>query len=233
MDFTFLEHTGVCAGFTKAPEKHTERLDFLVKTAAPGAHVITAHQVHGCLVLPITQETLIGKDPVVHMGDCDGFVTDLSGVVLTTKHADCVPLYAYDHTKGVIGLAHAGWRGTVNGMAASLIKAMALHYGSDPEDIKTAVGPAIGSCHFEVSEDAAVEFRSKMPWSESFIDKGIKAGKYMIDLKGINAQLFRMQGVKDIFVSPVCTYCNADDCWSYRRNGTAERHLAYIFLKDQ
>ncbi len=67
-----------------------------------------------------------------------------------------------------------------------------------------------------------------MPWSNDHIDKGIKAGKYMIDLKGINARLLGMQGVTDIFVSPVCTYCNAEECWSYRRNGTAERHLAYI-----
>jgi hypothetical protein len=113
-------------------------------------------------------------------------------------------------------------------MAASLIEAMSDHYGCEPKDIRTAVGPAIGRCHFEVSEDVAEEFRSKMPWSEEFIDKGIKAGKYMIDLKGINARLFSMQGVTDIFVSPVCTYCHEADCWSYRRNGTAERHLAYI-----
>lgn len=228
MDFTFLKNTGVFAGFSKAPEKHTEKLDALVKDAEPGMHVITAHQVHGCLVLPVTEEILAGRDTLVHMGDCDGFVTDLSGITLTTKHADCVPLYAYDPLEGVIGLAHAGWRGTVNGMAASLIEAMVENYGCDPKNIKAAVGPAIGRCHFEVSEDVADEFRSKMPWSNDHIDKGIKAGKYMIDLKGINARLLGMQGVTDIFVSPVCTYCNAEECWSYRRNGTAERHLAYI-----
>ena len=228
MDFVFLEKEGISAGFTRAPEKHTERLDALVKAAGPGAHVITAHQVHGCLVLPVTEDILSGSGALVHMGDCDGLVTDVPGVTLTTKHADCVPLYAYDASKGVIGLAHAGWRGTVNGMAASLIEAMSVHYGCCPGDIRTAVGPAIGRCHFEVSEDVAEEFRSKMPWSEEFIDKGIRAGKYMIDLKGINARLFRIQGVNDIFVSPVCTYCHEADCWSYRRNGTAERHLAYI-----
>ena len=228
MDFIFFEKEGITAGFTKAPERHTDRLDAFVKESVPGAHVITAHQVHGIDVAAVTEDTLKGRETLVHMGDCDGFVTDLPSVILTTKHADCVPLYAYDTVKGVIGLAHAGWRGTAAGMAASLIRAMKEHYSCDPSDIKAAIGPSIGLCHFEVSQDAAEVFKTKMPWSEKFIDKGIKAGKYMIDLKGINAFLFGMQGVKDVFVSPVCTYCDAENCWSYRRNGTAERHLAYI-----
>ena len=230
MDFTFFETEGITAGFTKAPEKHTERLYSLVAEAAPGEHVITAHQVHGTDVVSVTEDLLKAGETLVHMGDLDGFVTDLKGVTLTTKHADCVPLYAYDPAKKVIGLAHAGWRGTASGMAASLIDAMSLHYGCDPSDIKAAVGPSIGRCHFEVSEDAAEVFRTKMPWSVEFTEPGIISGKYMIDLKGINARLFEMKGVKDVFISPVCTHCDTVNCWSYRRDKTPERHLAYIAL---
>ena len=233
MDFLLLEKEGIAAGFTKAPEKHTERLDALVKAAAPGEHIITAHQVHGTDVVPVTEDVLRDKDTLVHMGECDGFVTDLSGITLTTKHADCVPLYAFDPVKRVIGLAHAGWRGTAAGMAASLIDAMSRFYGCVPSDVTAAIGPSIARCHFEVSEDAAEVFRTKMPWSAEFTDPGIKAGKYMIDLKGINARLFEMQGVKDVFISPVCTCCDTENCWSYRRDKTPERHLAYIALKAQ
>ena len=155
-------------------------------------------------------------------------MTDLERVTLTSTHGDCIPIYAADSSRGVIGLAHAGWRGTADGIAAVLVSTMISGYGCRPQDISVYIGPGIGRCHFEVSEDVAEEFRSKMPWSDRFVDKGMKAGKYMIDLKGINAELFRMQGVTDVFVSPVCTFCNEAECWSYRRNGTAERHLAYI-----
>ena len=101
-------------------------------------------------------------------------------------------------------------------------------YGCRPEDIKAGIGPGIGRCHFEVSEDVAAEFREKLPWCAPMTDKGQKPGKYYIDLKAINAELCRLAGVTDITVSPVCTYCQEAECFSYRRNGTKLRHLAYI-----
>ena len=227
MDIRFFEGSGVTAGITQVPDSADEKRKELADKASWGEYVLVPHQVHGTRVLPVFREDLEDKGALADMGECDGLVTDLPGVTLTTKHADCVPVFAYDSVKGVIGLAHAGWRGTVDGIAAVLALTMMQIYGCDPHNIKAAIGPAIGRCHFEVSEDVVQEFIEKMPWCEDYIDEGKAPGKYMIDLKGINTELLKMFGITDTFVSPVCTF-EDDNCYSYRRNGTAERMLAYI-----
>ncbi len=227
MDIRFFEDIGITAGITQAPDEADGRRAKLARDAAWGDYIIVPHQVHGTRVIPITRDVLEDLGTLAEIPDCDGMVTDLPGVTLTSKHADCVPIIACDMTKGVIGLAHAGWRGTADGIAAVLALTMIQIYGCDPRDIRVAVGPAIGRCHFEVREDVVREFIEKMPWCEDYIDEGKEPGKYYIDLKGINTELLRMFGITDILVSPVCTV-EDENCWSYRRDGTAKRMLAYI-----
>ena len=229
MDIRFFEDLGIRAGITQAPGDADEKRKQLAEKALWGEHIIVPTQVHGVRVVPVTRDLLDGMGTLAEIGECDGMVTDLPGVTLTTKHADCVPVFAYDPVKKVIGLAHAGWRGTADGIAAVLALTMIQIYGCDPTDIKAAIGPAIGRCHFEVSEDVTEEFITKMPWCEDYIDAGQKPGKYMIDLKGINTELLKMFGITDTLVSPVCTF-EDDNCYSYRRNGTDKRMLAYISL---
>ena len=194
-----------------------------------GGYVIRPCLVHGVYIEPITRKFLDGKPSYIEIEDCDGLVTDLPDVTLTSTHGDCIPVYAYDPEKRVIGLAHAGWRGTVDGIAAVLIDVMKESYSCDPADIRAVVGPGIGRCHFEVSEDVAKEFREKLSWCGKYIDEGPSEGKSMIDLKGVNAEFLRMSGVINIEISPVCTY-EDENCYSYRRDGTQKRMLAYIRL---
>ena len=121
-------------------------------------HFTTTWQVHSQRVLRATKEhrgTLIGQ--------ADGIITDQVDVPLTQRYGDCTPILIYDPTRHAVGLAHAGWRGTVAGMASSLVQAMVAHYGSDPEELVAVVGPAIGPCCYEVGPDVVDAVRLAFP----------------------------------------------------------------------
>ena len=84
--------------------------------------------------------------------DTDGLVTDVPGVLLTSFYADCVPLYFWDPVTGAVGLAHAGWKGTVGAIAEQMVVRMSAEYGSLPRNIHAAIGPSIGECCYEVDD---------------------------------------------------------------------------------
>lgn len=159
--------------------------------------------------------------------DADGAVTDLPDVYLTTTHGDCIPIWAYDPAKGAVGLAHAGWRGTLKGVAGSLIQTMRSAYGSDPENILAVIGPGIGACCFEVGFDVADAFTDKYPWAEEYVC-AYSGARPHVDLKGINAELLRLEGVAHIEISEHCTCCEPDLFWSHRRCADKTRMLAFI-----
>ena len=230
MDIRYFEQYGITAGITQVPDRSdVRRAAMAEELKAKDGFLIRPCLTHGVNVQPVTWQFLDDKPSYIEIEDCDGMVTDVRNVALTSTHGDCIPLYAYDPVRKVIGLAHAGWRGTVDGIAAALALTMVRLFDCVPSDIHVVVGPGIGRCCFEVSEDVAREFIEKMPWCEDYIDEGAKPGKYMIDLKGINAEMFRFFGISDIEISPVCTY-EDENCWSYRRDGTDKRMLAYIKL---
>ena len=230
MDIKYFEKFDITAGLTLAPDLSDVRRSAMAEEASfRGGCVIRPCLVHGIHIEQITPEFLEDSPFYIEIEECDGLVTDIPDVTLTSTHGDCIPVYAYDPDKRVIGLAHAGWRGTVDGIAAELIASMKNNYDCDPASIYAVVGPGIGRCHFEVSEDVAMEFREKLSWADQFIDDGPAPGKYMIDLKGINALFLENAGVKNIEISPVCTF-EDENCYSYRRDGTQKRMLAYIRL---
>lgn len=228
MDLMILQEKGAAAGFSLRPCLHTERREELAAEASPSGRVIVPEQIHGNKVVAVTEQILEGSGTMVDIPGCDGTVTDLPGVILTAKYADCIPLYFFDPAKGVIGLSHAGWRGTAGNIASVTVDMMTGLYGSDPSDIIACIGPGIGRCHFEVSQDVADVFMADHPWCGAFIDAGKAPGKYMMDLKGINSELLRKMGLRDIRVSPYCTFCDPERFYSYRRDAALERHLAWI-----
>ena len=232
MDLIIAEANGIQAGFTLRPKLHTEKRAELAAQADAEEHIIILDQVHGTRVVIVDAQLLEGQGSFVEIEGHDGAVTNLKGVILTTKHADCIPLYFFDPVKGVIGLSHAGWRGTVGDIASITIDTMIQVYGCNPVDIKAWIGPGIGRCHFEVSEDVAELFITNMPWSREFIDDGKTSGKYMIDLKGVNSRLLKNKGLCDIHISPYCTFCDPEHFYSYRRDAASERHLAWIMRTD-
>ena len=118
----------------------------------------TTWQVHSHRVLEAAKEhrgTLIGQ--------ADGIVTNQVDLPLTQRFGDCTPILVYDPSHHAVGLAHAGWRGTVAGMASSLVQAMVAHYGSDPAELAAVVGPAIGPCCYEVGDEVVDAVRHAFP----------------------------------------------------------------------
>jgi YfiH family protein len=166
------------------------------------------------------------------MDDIDGLCTNEPGVTLVIYAADCVPIYYYDTAHHAIGLAHAGWRGTVAGMASEMLKKMNEEFGSHPEDLKIAIGPSIGPECFEVDKPCADNF-SKLNGAESFV-KDDQNGKYHVDLWECNKVMLTMAGVplRNITKGGVCTMCNSDLMFSHRATrGKRGANAAFLSLK--
>ena len=156
--------------------------------------------------------------------DIDGLLTNIDGTSLSLRYADCTPVYLYDPVKNVIGNIHSGWRGTIQKIAPKAVLKMIKEYGSNSEDIICCIGPAIGKCHFEVSEDVKDIFKETFSYllnEDEFIFLGkIKDGeqKYYIDTNIINRKMLEEVGLKpeNIIESNICTVCNKDLIHSYR-----------------
>lgn len=145
----------------------------------------------------------------------DLLFTDNPAVSLFMRYADCVPLLFHDPKQNVIGLAHAGWMGTVKGVAEIAIQAMVEKYKSKPEDIIAGIGPSISVDHYEIGEDVATQFREKYG-SDSEKILQTREGKLYLDLWTANALQLKKQGVEQIQISGLCTACHLEDWFSHR-----------------
>lgn len=194
--------------------------------------LVASHQVHGTNVKKVSEKDCgkgIFKDKFEE--GVDALVTDAKYVTLVTYFADCVPLYFVDINKKVIGLAHAGWRGTVNLIAAKTINKMKEEYGSNPCDIVCVIGPSIGKCCYEVNEDVknSIDF---LNLRGSIITKKDN-GKHMLDLWELNREILLNCSIpdKNIFLSSICTSCNSDILFSHRvTNGKRGGMAAFLCL---
>ena len=162
----------------------------------------------------------------------DGAITNQKGILLTTVHADCLPVWLYDEENQAIGLVHAGWRGTLAGIAPKAVKLMQETYGSDPAKIKAAIGPGISMCCFETGPEVIEAFREEWDFADFYAETAedhfgddeipeSADGKYYIDLKGINTEELLEAGLQleNIEISRHCTHCEPDTFASYRREG--------------
>ena len=175
----------------------------------------TCQQVHGSKVVQVTKE-LVGsgaKDFANTIADTDALITNLPDVPLMLFYADCVPVLLADLETGAIGLAHAGWRGTVANIGAKTLVAMGEAFGTKPENVLAAIGPSIGACCYEV--DDFVRDQSS-GYEEFFASKG--GGKYHLDLWGMNAKQLQEAGVpaEKITIAGICTNDNVELFCSYR-----------------
>lgn len=162
----------------------------------------------------------------------DGLVTAETGIVLVTFYADCVPLYFVDPVHRAIGLAHSGWRGTVNRMGECMVRAMEQNFGSSPEALYAAIGPSICRDCYEVGEDVAEQF-ANMPGN--VVLPGRRSGKYQLDLWRANEIVLRQAGVPEdhIAVTDICTCHNREYLFSHRAsNGHRGTLGAFMMLKS-
>lgn len=161
---------------------------------------------------------------------CDALITADACVPLFVFGADCVPVCFLDTERRVIAAAHSGWKGTVAEICAKTVLKMTAEFGTNANDLRVAIGPSIGVCHFEVGDDVAEIFKEK--FGGSVLEKH---EKYHVNMQeAIKIQLCKI-GVpeKNIVNSGICTYCNNDLFFSHRRTG-ARRGVgaAVIELKD-
>ncbi len=192
------------------------RAKFAAALGVNAMRFTTCAQVHGCQVR-LVEENLVGSgalDYAATIAGTDALITGLKGVPLLLFYADCVPVLLADPVRQVIGVAHAGWRGTVAGIAAKTVQQMQLCCGSNPRDILAGIGPSIGACCYEVDDKVRDQ---ALAYSEFFRPRG--AGKYLLDLQGINRQQLLQAGLEPEHVQDagVCTADNKELFFSYRQ----------------
>lgn len=186
--------------------------------------------------------------------DIDGLITNIPGVTLAATFADCVPLYMIDTKHKAVGLAHSGWRGTVDQIGLHMLQAMKEHYATEPDNLQIAIGPCIcGDC-YEVGQelhDAFVkkfsgEIESKtgirfadickeLPvaayMKQNSMDSKHSIKKYHLDLRLANLMTFLAAGVpiEQIEIADICTCCNPEMIFSHRFT-SGKRGVSAAFL---
>ncbi len=194
---------------------------------SPGSFVFS-DQVHGVEIREVNHDNQ--KEPLAHT---DGLMTDAASITLVTLYADCMPILIYDPVRSVIGMAHSGWRGTAQAIGPKLVQAMADRYGSKPENLLAALGPAIGPCCFEVGEEVTEAFRAMAPLREESLWLSDSNGKPQVDLARINRILLTQAGVPEeaVKTASLCTSCHPELLYSHRRDhGNTGRLSAVMAL---
>jgi purine-nucleoside/S-methyl-5'-thioadenosine phosphorylase / adenosine deaminase len=172
------------------------------------------------------------RDPNAELIQADIIFTNKPNVTLYMRFADCVPILFYDSKQAVVGLAHAGWLGTVRGTTSAAVKTMRERYGSKPEKIFAAIGPSIGVDHYEIGHDVIAQVRHAFNSdAERLIES--RNGKTYFDLWAANALQLQHAGVEKVEIAGLCTACHLDDWFSHRaEKGKTGRFGTLISLQS-
>ncbi|WP_238594576.1 peptidoglycan editing factor PgeF [Caenibacillus caldisaponilyticus] len=199
---------------------------------------VQAEQVHGAAVQRVTGADA-GKgalDIASAIKGVDGLYTTETDLVLTGCFADCVPLFFWSKKKAVVGLAHAGWRGTVAGIARVMVERWTEAFHLHPDEIMVAIGPSIGPCCYEVDDRVVERVHSAADREADRVLKKKENGRYMLNLQELNALILQKRGIPrgNILPTSFCTSCRHDLFYSHRKeNGKTGRMLGYIFVAAQ
>ena len=152
--------------------------------------------------------------------EADGLVTAERGLPIFCFAADCVPVLLWDGEGRAIGAVHCGWRSSVGDILGNALEAMSS-LGAKPEDIRAAIGPAIGRCCFETDDDVPEAVSAWLGGDTEGLFVRRADGKTLVDLRAANARRLTQLGVKasNIDVSDECTFCSHDKYWSHRYTG--------------
>ncbi|HEY1145001.1 MAG TPA: peptidoglycan editing factor PgeF [Allosphingosinicella sp.] len=208
--------TGVCGGLNVGlgsgddPDKIAANRRLAVEAVAPGARLVTVHQVHSAEAVAATAPWPDAARP-----HADALVTDRPGLVLGILTADCTPVLFADPQAGVVGAAHAGWKGAIGGVTDATIAAMEA-LGADRGRIRAAVGPTIARKSYEVDEGFFRRFAEADPENERFFANG-RTGHHQFDLEGYVVARLAAAGLRTIEAQGLDTSSVADRFSSYRR----------------
>ncbi|MBI5326960.1 MAG: peptidoglycan editing factor PgeF [Deltaproteobacteria bacterium] len=191
------------------------------------SRLLTINQVHGSDVLAIDKPV---KDVSgLSKTSADAIITNQVSLAIGVLTADCVPILLLDPVKNVVGVVHAGWRGTAKTVVQKAIETMVKQFGSDTKAILSAIGPSIGPCCYKVDEAVIKEFGVA-----EFIKKQDNA--WMLDLKKANFSQMLNIGLleKNISIEDFCTSCRNDIFFSYRKDGKVTgRQLNFIMMREK
>lgn len=174
-------------------------------------------QVHGTRVVRAGRRRMGAgfQDPSTALGSADAIVTSSRGVALAVLTADCVPVALADPAAGRLAVVHAGWRGVAHGVLRSAVGCFPR-----PAEVRAAVGPAIGPDHYEVGEEVAGAVSAASPSGAVTSRSG---SRLLLDLPATVTRILRGLGVRRIDREEVCTACEPDRFFSYRRDGVTGR----------
>ena len=173
-------------------------------------------QVHGTRVVDLDRE---------EAGAADGAVTARPGVVCAVLTADCLPVLLCNRPGTRVGVAHAGWRGLLDGVLPAAVAA----FGTAPGDLVAWLGPAIGQAAYEVGADVRDAFTARSPGAERRFDAN-RRGRWQADLYGLARDALAAAGVGSVHGGAFCTYTEAERFFSHRREAPCGRMATLIWL---
>ncbi|MFC0025556.1 peptidoglycan editing factor PgeF [Neobacillus cucumis] len=198
---------------------------------------VGAEQIHDTVIKKITKaDRGTGSDSYNHaFKGTDAFYTDEEGILLTLCFADCVPLYFLAPDRGMIGIAHAGWKGSVGLIAKKMILAWGEE-GIRPEQIVAAIGPSICEKCYIVDKHVINLVEKSLEVGEALPYNLISEGQYSLNLQELNRQILLESGVpeRNILQTHLCSSCDQEEFFSHRRDkGSTGRMMSFIGWKEK
>jgi YfiH family protein len=194
---------------------------------------VVAQQVHQGHVEVVTaaHRGLGARSDSDAIAATDALITTQSGIVLAVMIADCVPVIVFDPTLPAVGVAHAGWAGTLLHITRRTVEKMQAEFGSDPRSLVAAVGPSIGPATYEVRRDVAELARAEFAGLDVLRSHGEEG--YLFDLWASNVGDLVDAGLSpvNIEVAGIDTYADGARFYSHRRDGTTGRFMALAMLR--
>ena len=225
--------------------------------------LITVRQIHSDVIccidsIPGLTEDGPGDEPGEDPLTGDGLITATSGLLLAIQTADCLPVILVDAKRHVVGVFHAGWRGTVQRIVEKGVGEMHRRFGSLPRNMKAAIGPGIQGCCYEVGEEVRTKFESQFEYGASLFHEVKESDpvrekypllfltarapghsdlpkKIFLDLMEANRRQLLAAGLlkKNIEASPLCTNCHPELLFSYRaEKGKTGRMMGVVGMRE-
>lgn len=189
------------------------------------ARAFRVSQVHGAEVVVVGAD----DDPArMAQQQADALVSATPGISVGVNTADCVSVLLADAGRGVVAAAHAGWRGVVAGVLDATVTLMVQRFGVQPRDLRAALGPSIGSCCFEVGEEVAEQFAGL----SGVVQRQANRARPHLDLHAVVCQQLAQLGLGAVGRTALCTRCEEELLFSYRRAGPGTgHHLSVVGLQ--
>ncbi|MDO8610376.1 MAG: peptidoglycan editing factor PgeF [bacterium] len=228
---SFLNNESFQGGFSTKMlgdgRKSENIIKFFKSNNIPFKKMILLEQIHSVNIATYQSQN---DNEIEIIEETDGVVTNESNVLLIVRTGDCVPIQFYDRKNNIIGISHQGWRGSVKQMVRKMIQAI-LDLGAQLSSIHLAIGPCIGQCCYEISDDLYYEFMETL---DGYSDKIFtqRHGKWYLNLLLLNYLLALNFGIdkKHIDFFPFCTKCDDVRFFSFRRDKKADYGEMFSYI---